>query len=237
MSRGLDIAAIGAAVAGIEQSLLSSLQYQQQAARGERRAGYDLGLAWLEQFIMQPHGQLGRKGAVCPFAQPSHESMALYFGELDATGLSLDSFVQVVLQLPALFERTLHHHALAREQFSLAVFIDGLSTSQYPVFVDMVHALVKPVFMDLGLMLGEFQPNSRVAGIHNPDFRPMQCARPVLVTRAMSLHDRLFIDHQSARPVIRLHELECYSKWMGDKLSASQKAHIVSRIDALRVAI
>lgn len=185
---------------------------------------YKEGWAWIRNFIMQPHADLGRKGAVCPFAKPSHRVGGLYFATLDAGGTTLESHVQLVLQLPGIYERILQKSGAPADLFSLAIFIDHLAPSDHYRYVDLTHSIVKPLFMEAGLMLGEFRPSSPVPGLHSECFRPMTSPLPCFVLRAIAVHDKLFFSKPGA--VTRSHEIDCYLKWVGHKLTAPEVRRI-----------
>src|SRR6185503_16694400 len=109
---------------------------------------------------------------------------------------------------------------------SLAIFPLGLRADGYYKFIDCAHTILKPFYMECGLMLGEFHPSSTVRGAHSATFRPMRADVPLFVIRAMALHDILFIDGESTSPGMRVHELDCYLRWNAHRLPADQAEHI-----------
>jgi hypothetical protein len=113
---------------------------------------------------------------------------------------------------------------------SLAVFPLGLRPDSYYKFIDCAHTVLKPFFMECGLMLGEFHPASTVRGAHSATFRPMRSDVPLFVIRAMALHDILFIDGESTSLGMRVHELECYLRWNAHRLPASEAESLKARL-------
>lgn len=194
------------------------------------RETYAAGLAWMQRFIMQPHPDLGRKGAVCPFAKPSHEERALLFSAFDAAQMPFDTYIGTLMRLPYLFHRVATERPEPTELLSLAVYPLGLQEEAHYKFIDCAHMILKPFYMECGLMLGEFHPTSSVRGAHSESFRPMRADVPVLVIRAMALHDALFIDGASTPIGMRVHELECYLRWNAERLSAAEKARVADRL-------
>ncbi|WP_146013972.1 DUF6875 domain-containing protein [Trinickia dabaoshanensis] len=194
------------------------------------RDTYAAGLAWMQRFIMQPHPDLGRKGAVCPFAKPSHEEHALLFSAFDAAGMPFDTYIGTLMRLPYLFKRVAKERPEPSELLSLAVYPLGLNGEDHYKFIDCAHMILKPFYMECGLMLGEFHPASNVRGAHSETFRPMRSDMPVLVLRAMALHDALFIDGASTPIGMRVHELECYMRWNAPRLSAAEKERVADRL-------
>ncbi|WP_220274660.1 DUF6875 domain-containing protein [Trinickia dinghuensis] len=201
------------------------------------RDTYTAGLAWMQRFIMRPHAELGRKGAVCPFAKPSHDERALLFSAFDAADMPFDAYIAALMRLPYLFDSVAKARPEPSELLSLAVFPIGLQGDVYYKFIDCAHMILKPFYMECGLMLGEFHPLSTVGGAHAPSFRPMRADVPLFVIRAMALHDALFIDGESTPVGMRVHELECFLRWNAERLSAPEKERAVARLEQRRAQL
>ncbi|MGN6317956.1 DUF6875 domain-containing protein [Trinickia sp.] len=220
---------VSLALADMERSLRVSTEID-AIADTPLRDLYATGLAWMQRFIMRPHADLGRKGAVCPFAKPAHEERALLFCSFDAAEMPFDTYIDTLMRLPRLFERLAKERSEPSELLSLAVFPIGLQAGAHYKFIDCAHAILKPFFMECGLMLGEFHPASTVRGAHSDTFRPMRADVPLFVIRAMALHDILFIDGESTSTVMRVHELECYLRWNAGRLSPTEAQRIADRL-------
>ncbi len=221
---------VSLAIAQIERTLSASTDIETQPDP-QLRETYATGLAWMQRFIMRPHPDLGRKGAVCPFAKPSHDERALLFSAFDCTGMSFDAYIAAMMRLPYLFDRVAKARPEPSELLSLAVFPLGMPADAYYKFIDCAHVVLKPFFMECGLMLGEFHPASTVRGAHSTSFRPMRSDVPLFVIRAMALHDMLFIDGESTPLGMRVHELECFLRWNAQRLSADERERITARLD------
>ncbi|MFX1765433.1 hypothetical protein PWP93_23155 [Paraburkholderia sp. A1RI-2L] len=200
------------------------------------RKTFETGLCWLEDFIMKPHAELGRRGAVCPFAKPVHHEESLVFCLWDATDLHYRDYLSILGKFPDLYLRLLDSAKADSRLFSLCVFVRGLDEAQFYQYIDEAHALLKPAFMDAGLMLGEFHPLSVTKGAHSETFRPMRSSQPAFVVRAMSSHDALFIDRESSADEVRLRELRNYRSWVGENLPEAEVARIEKRIAELGAA-
>lgn len=220
---------ISQALAEIERTLTPSTEVAMEPDPALRDR-YEAGLGWMQRFIMRPHPELGRKGAVCPFAKPAHEDEALWFCAFDAAGMAFDAYIAALMRLPYFFDRVATTRSKPSELLSLAVFPIGLQSDAYYKFIDCAHAILKPFYMECGLMLGEFHPSSTVRGAHSPAFRPMRADVPLFVIRAMALHDALFIDSESTPVGMRVHELECYLRWNASRLAATEREHVVARL-------
>lgn len=224
------------ALTDIERTLTPSTEIATEPDPRLRDA-YEAGLGWMQRFIMQPHPDLGRKGAVCPFAKPSHETQALLFSAFDATDMPFDSYIAALMRLPYFFDRVAKARPEPSELLSLAVFPIGLPDDAHYKFIDCAHVILKPFYMECGLMLGEFHPSSTVRGAHSQAFRPMRADVPLFVIRAMALHDALFIDGEATPVGMRVHELECYLRWNAPRLSAAESERVATRLAQRRAQL
>jgi hypothetical protein len=193
------------------------------------------GMEWIEQFVMKPHPELGRPGAVCPFVQYSYTNRALYVAGVDADDMSFAQFIQLMLRLPDVYTSMLKTHDLPLSLFALMLYLPNLGRDKYFKFIDLTHAITKPMFMDAGLILGEFHPDSHVRGVHSSRIKPLRSTIPAFVVRAIAPHDILFIDRVTSPPAVRIHELECYLEWT--KMPPQRRDVLQRRIDALKSGV
>jgi len=151
---------------------------------------------WLGSYITQPHEQLGRSGAVCPFVMPARradavETVVRLVGP--AAGLpllkeiircGLDEFEQFGWQTsnPALRALLIVLPDLPREAFGL---------------LDEAHAQVKTESVERGLMIGQFHPECDEPAARNPAFMVSRSPVPLVAVRAMAVHDILFLGERA----------------------------------------
>jgi hypothetical protein len=200
-------------------------------------ATFEAGLAWIKRFIMQPHPDLGRKGPVCPFAQPAHDARAMHFCALDAGEMSFDVFIDVMMRSTSFFSRVAGNMSGRSDLLSLCIFPRNLRAELYYKYIDCAHAMLKPFYMNAGLMLGEFHPLSAVRGAHSETICPMRSDVPIFVIRSIALHDILFIDRPSGALGMRVHELECYLRAVGNLLPLGEATRIKDRIEELKTQL
>ncbi|SED08947.1 hypothetical protein SAMN02787142_2532 [Burkholderia sp. WP9] len=217
----------------IERSICPSTEID-SISDAPLRATFGAGLAWIQRFIMQPHPDLGRRGPVCPFARPAHEARAMHFCALDVGEMSFDVFIDVMMRLTYFFNRVAGNISGRSDLLSLCVFPRNLREESYYKFIDCAHSMLKPFYMNAGLMLGEFHPLSAVRGAHSQMIFPMRSDVPIFVIRSIASHDISFIDRQSGALGIRIHELECYLRGVGDLLPPSEATRIEDRIEELK---
>ena len=219
----------------IERSACSSIDIDSASDESTKRI-FKSGLDWIANFIMIHHPELGRRGAVCPFVGPSHCEGSLLFCSWDVKKLSFEIFLSVLKSLSSLYQR-LSPGMFRTRRFSICIFLSGLKEDQYSKYIDEAHSVVKPVFMDAGLMIGEFHPLSVTEGVHSETFRPMRSSQPAFVVRYMTLHDAMFIDRDGSPAEVRLRELLNYRFWMEEALPKDDISRIEKRIEDLKVAI
>ena len=186
---------------------------------------------------MQPHAELGRRGAVCPFARPVHHADSLVFCVWDVRHLQFDDFLRTLKRIPEWYFSLLDRSGANSKLFSVCIFLRGIEAEQYGKYIDEAHSLIKPAFMEAGLMIGEFHPLSLKTGAHSRTFLPMRSSQPAFVVRAMSPHDALFVDRAGSPAEVRLRELRHYQFWVGDVLPEAENARIRDRIAELRSVI
>src|ERR1700692_1470710 len=104
----------------IERSVCLSVDINSAQPECNRKV-FELGLDWLERFIMRSHPELGRRGEVCPFVKPAHSEGSLAFCIWDVKALAFDMYVGVLKRLPALYRR-LHHSISGKSRiFSVCI--------------------------------------------------------------------------------------------------------------------
>jgi hypothetical protein len=223
-------------IAKIERSACLSTDIESVPDEFTRRV-FESGLDWLADFIMRPHAELGRRGAVCPFAKPVHDEGSLVFCAWDVKELPFEIFLPILKMLPALYHRLFACMPGKSRLFSICIFVNGLKEEQYSKYIDEAHSMSKPAFMEAGLMIGEFHPLSMAKGVHSESFRPMRSSRPAFVVRAITPHDAMFIDRDDSPAEVRLRELLDYRLWVGEALPKDDILRIEKRIAELRGAI
>lgn len=228
--------AIAETLLGMERSLCLSTNVA-AVKDTDVRGVFQSGLGWIERFVMKPHPDLGRKGAVCPFAKPVHEAKLLYFCAIDCRQIGFDLFLEAMMSVPALFGKIAEQFAARRDLLSLCVFPINLPAGEYYKFIDCAHSVLRPIYMVSGLMVGEFHPTSDARGVHSDRIRPLRADVPFFAIRSIAVHDNLFIDRETGSPGQRIHELECYLRWVSGSLSPDDMARYRARIDELKARL
>jgi heptaprenyl diphosphate synthase len=148
---------------------------------------------WVEQFVMKPHEQLGRDGAVCPFVQAAMKAETFLLEnwtvEPEAT---VDDLVASVNLLADTFEAR-RWASRNRMLHTMVVVLDGLAPERFHL-LDDVHALAKPGLVKRGLMFAQFYPECDERAVRNPALQVARAPVPMLAMRRMAQHDVLFLD-------------------------------------------
>jgi hypothetical protein len=152
-------------------------------------------LAWIQSYICQPHSQLGRKGAICPFAEPAIDNNTLdmvFHYEVDGQSLAeVESITQKYIQI------FLNNYPLDRPDAvlqTLLIIFPNIPIERSTV-IDEAHQTLKSEYVQQGLMLGQFHMTCPEPAVRNPDFPAMVSPLPFFAIRHMAQHDVLFL-HQ-----------------------------------------
>jgi hypothetical protein len=172
---------------------------------------------WIETSICQPHPQLGREGSVCPYVSTSREKglfwLTAYVGarpgleEVCAVAsiyrewfLALEpqagpdaQYKTISILFPDMQERDAPAAAGAGACGNPVPALSAAPRAPAPALIDQAQLLLKPAFVQQGLMIGQFHAESNEPGVWNPAFHPLRSPIPLLVMRPMVPHDILFL--------------------------------------------
>jgi hypothetical protein len=151
---------------------------------------------WLNSYITQPHEQLGRSGAVCPFVAPARGAEAVE---------TVVRLVGPAASLP-LIKEIIRCGLDEFEQFgwrtsnpSLRALLIVLPDLQPEAFglLDEAHAQVKTESVERGLMIGQFHSRCAEPAARNPSFMVSRSPVPLVAVRSMAVHDILFLGERA----------------------------------------
>lgn len=151
-------------------------------------------LAWMRAFIMRPHGDLGRPGAVCPFVRASIEKDLLWFASIRSNEPQLqDAIYQRVLAYKDQFVTLPPQDEEMAVYKSIAILLPDLQVPVMADFMEPLHKRLKTALLKEQLMIGQFYPDCMVPGTWNQDFYPLQSPVPMLVIRYLIETDWRFL--------------------------------------------
>ncbi|WP_143674317.1 DUF6875 domain-containing protein [Streptomyces caniscabiei] len=192
-------------------------------------------MRWLEEFVTQPHPDLGRPGAVCPRLAPAIRANTVWLVAIAVPRSTPDHAVAAGRLLVEMFKDIAA--GPHRASSTLLGFFPGLPSEDAADFIDGGHSMLRPEAVERGLMLGEFHASSTVGGVHNRAFPVMRCPEPMFAVRAMTPHDLLFADQPGTPPADRLSFLLAYQRHIGPRLSPAAREDLEAQLSAARQAL
>jgi hypothetical protein len=165
---------------------------------------------WVATYLTEPHPKLGRPGAVCPFAQSALNRDMVSIAVVRLAGENAKVQIKAAIEhhLKEFIARKVpkQHRML---QSTIMLFPD-VKQEEAVELIDRTKEDLKPEFIKLGLMLGEFHAMNNSPGLHNPEFKPLRSPTPMLAIRRIVPTDLLFLDRAEYDVQTRLKYLEAY---------------------------
>lgn len=152
-------------------------------------------LDWARTYLSRPHPELGRTGPVCPYVPTSMRKGLFYVGVQRGAQPDPAAVRDTMLRYRDWFCE-LEPSSGVHEQFkTFLVAFPDVSTADAPAIIDSTQAELKPAFVRVGLMIGQFHSAPpEEAGLWNADFRPLRSPLPLLAIRRMVAADLPFLD-------------------------------------------
>ena len=152
---------------------------------------------WLDGFVLQPHPELRRDGAVCPFVGPAMHQHTLLFrqGDLDRP-LTLDTVVAGLRAGVTEFHRTAWV-GQNRTLHAMLVLLPRL-TDEEALLLDDAHAAIKDELVEREIMMAPFHPLCRETATRNPHLLAFRSPVPMIAIRNMAFHDVFFLTGKQA---------------------------------------
>jgi hypothetical protein len=202
------------------------------AALFGRYPQYRAGMRWLEEFVTQPHPDLGRPGAVCPRLGPAILADTVWLVAVTVSGSTPDHAVDAGRLLAEVFEDVAVESN--RATTALLGFFPGLAREHAADFIDGGHRMLRAEAVERGLMFGEFHADSIVGGVHNRALPVMRCPEPMFAIRVMTPHDLLFANQPGTPPADRLSFLLAYQRHIGPRLSPAGRENLKVQLTTAR---
>lgn len=147
---------------------------------------------WIKNYLCHPHDDLGRRGPVCPYASRALEVRGIQLvacDEMPPQAAALDALIEAQRRRFDSLPPADGDAALLRA--IVLVFPPG---EEFQLAIEAAQARHKSVFVEAGLMLGEFHPGPPdKPGLWNSAFRPLRSPLPLLAIRRMVATDLPFL--------------------------------------------
>ncbi len=152
-------------------------------------------LNWIQNFIMKPHPNLGRPGAVCPYVQPSMDDGLFYFTIAQPT--NPDNFDTIFQELSHYKEIFLPMTPTSGPLSELRAFIILFPDSPEQVLANPKDSkAMKTRLMEEGVTVGQFFPTTDVKKQLKSKFFPIQPPLPLYSMRTFIESDWEFIKRE-----------------------------------------
>ncbi len=169
-------------------------------------------MEWVKSFLAKHHRNLGRPGPVCPFVPHALKSNSIQMAVIRGNNLHFHELEEIVRGYGDIFIKTAtEYKELDIYRAFLLIFPDVHINENFQL-IDSLQQKLKPLFVESGLMLGEFHRNNQSSGLHNPNFRPLRSPIPLLAIRFMVESDLPFLQNPDDDPYLRIKYLEAYLK-------------------------
>jgi hypothetical protein len=150
-------------------------------------------LSWSREFLSNPHPDLGREGAVCPYTQPSLERNLFWMTVYPGAHPTMDEVRTVVMAYCEWFLELVPLTGRDAQYKTILILFPDLAPDLAPGIIDIIQATLKPEFIPKGLMIGQFHAVCEEPGLRNPHFRPLRTTVPLLAIRHMVPTDFPFL--------------------------------------------
>ncbi len=186
-------------------------------------------IAWVRRFLARPNADLGRAGPVCPFTPMALELDTIWMTEIQETSPDPQRIQDVIEECRKIFVETEPRDGPMAINKVIMVVFSGLGEDAAR-WIDAMQAKLKPNFVDIGLMLGEFHSRNETPGLRNEDFRPLRSPIPMLVIRHMVESDLPFLKRETDKPEVRISYLRSYLRQLGTTI---RRNYFDQAVDAL----
>lgn len=150
---------------------------------------------WAWSYLCRPHAELGRRGAVCPYARSALTSGSFYLAVWPGRPDGPSQVAEVMRRYREWFVELDPVGGRRAQLKTVLVLFPDLGPDDCATIIDGRQALLKPEYVQHGLMIGEFHDGPPPKpGLRNEDFRPLRSPIPMLVIRHMVAADLAFLD-------------------------------------------
>ena len=153
---------------------------------------------WIKTFVVRPHKDLGRAGAVCPFVPGALEHEILWLAPEHVGDRGAADIAELVSRYKRLLLGTQPTDGdSAKYKVIVIVFTDLSGDRAQGVFDDVQQRLAVSSYAEDGIVFGPFYDGNVGTAIYNASFRPFQSPVPFLFVRQGVISDwKFFLDSE-----------------------------------------
>lgn len=148
-------------------------------------------LGWIETYLMMPHAQLGREGAVCPFTKQSARIDAIRVSISRSTAAGTAEATQLLRTAFDDLDRIPCKPGMEHFRTIVIGFPDCADQAGVAM-LKQVQAELKWLALRRFRMIGLMFSGSDAPGLWNPAFRPQRSPIPMLAVRHIVENDAFF---------------------------------------------
>ena len=153
---------------------LEDVRKTSELAEGDRDALHTVA-DWIKTYVVRPHKDLGRAGAVCPFVPEALERGTFWLAPEQITGLGVPAVVELMKDYKRRFlEIQPAKGDDANYKVIVVVFTDLSADRAAGLFNDVLEHLAVPSYVEDGIVFGPFYEGNKGTALYNPSFRPFQ---------------------------------------------------------------
>ena len=149
--------------------------------------------SWVLEYLCRPNPQLGRPGPVCPFAAPAYQDGTIRVHIAAEHVNSQERALAVMNEALQFFVSMSNNDVVADTNHAVLVVFPGMDNPNGYAVIDKCQKSLKPRFVEMGLMVGQFYRTCEEPGLRNPDFQPLKSPIPLLAIRYMVKSDIAFL--------------------------------------------
>lgn len=191
-------------------------------------------MKWIDSYITRSHPSLGRAGVVCPFVPPALAVKSLWLAIVRDSRPSKDEMCGALKEYMTKYEHLEPRTGETKSLKVLVLIFPGVPRESAIELIGGVHAIMKPLVVEAGLMLGEFFEGNDSPGLYNRDFHPLCSPVPLFVYRQMVADDLVFLTKKSDSPASRIRFISSYLKNLGANLSSTRLSEAKVALAAAR---
>ena len=134
-------------------------------------------LNWARQYLSRSNPNLGRKGPVCPFVEPSITKNNFWITINETSGNNEKLIHDLVIHFRNWFLELQPLEGPESLTKTILILFPNIKKLNFNN-IDKVQKRLKPHFIKKGLMIGQFNDGCQEPGLRNPNYHPLQSPIP-----------------------------------------------------------